>query len=51
MGIYVSKWMILATGVMYLYVSIEQLVKGNSALSGIYAGYAFSNIFLYRLAL
>lgn len=42
-----SKWMIIASGVMYLYVAIEQYIKGNAPMALAYAGYAFSNIGLY----
>lgn len=45
-----SGFLIIITGLIYAYVSIEQLYFGNWALGGVYAGYAFSNIFLYFLA-
>jgi hypothetical protein len=45
-----SGWLIIATGLIYMWVAIEQLYYGNWPLSGVYAGYAFSNIFLYFLA-
>lgn len=41
---------IIITGVIYLYVSLEQLYKGNTGMFIAYLGYAFSNIGLYMLA-
>lgn len=45
-----SAWLILFTGLVYAYVSIEQGIKGNTGMTIAYAGYAFSNIGLYMLA-
>lgn len=45
-----SGWLILFTGVIYLYVSFEQGYKGNIGMSMAYAGYAFANVGLYFLA-
>ena len=45
-----SGWLIALTGLVYLYVSIEQLIKGNFGMAIAYCGYAFSNIGLYILA-
>lgn len=45
-----SGWLILFTGAIYAYVSIEQAFKGNYGMTIAYAGYAFSNIGLYLLA-
>jgi hypothetical protein len=45
-----SAWLILLTGVIYLYVSFEQGYKGNIGMSMAYAGYAFANVGLYFLA-
>jgi hypothetical protein len=45
-----SAWLILLTGLVYAYVSIEQGMKGNVGMTIAYAGYAFSNIGLYMLA-
>jgi len=42
-----SGWLIALTGAIYAIVAIDQGVKGNSALSIVYAGYAFSNIGLW----
>lgn len=45
-----SSWLIAFTGVIYLYVAIEQGYKGNIGMLIAYAGYAFANIGLYMLA-
>jgi hypothetical protein len=45
-----SGWLIVLTGLIYLYVSIEQIWKGNAGMGIAYFGYAFSNIGLYLLA-
>lgn len=42
--------LIMLTGVIYLYVSVEQFYKGNIGLGIAYAGYAFANVGLYMLA-
>jgi len=45
-----SSWLILLTGLIYVYVAFEQGMKGNMGMLIAYAGYAFSNIGLYLLA-
>jgi len=45
-----SGGLIILTGLIYAYVSLEQGVKGNAGMCMAYAGYAFSNIGLYFLA-
>ncbi len=45
-----SGSLIILTGLIYAYVSLEQGVKGNASMCMAYAGYAFSNIGLYFLA-
>jgi len=45
-----SGWLIALTGAIYLYVSMEQVQKGNLGMGIAYFGYAFSNIGLYLLA-
>lgn len=45
-----SAWLIALTGLAYFYVACEQAAKGNLNLAGMYAGYAFSNIWLWRMA-
>lgn len=49
-GADVSAWLIAATGLAYFYVACEQAIKGNGNMAGVYLGYAFSNIWLWRLA-
>lgn len=45
-----SAWLILLTGLIYLYIAIEQGVKGNYGMLIAYLGYAFANVGLYMLA-
>ena len=45
-----SAWLIIVTGLIYLYIGIEQGFKGNTAMAVVYTGYAFSNVGLYILA-
>lgn len=45
-----SGWLILFTGCIYAYVSLEQFARGNAGMGIAYAGYAFSNVGLYLLA-
>ena len=45
-----SAWLIALTGLVYFYVSLEQLYKGNTGMFIAYLGYAFSNVGLYLLA-
>lgn len=45
-----SYWLIIAVGVVYAYVAVEQGMKGNTGMCVAYAGYAFSNIGLALLA-
>jgi len=45
-----SAWLIILTGLIYFYISIEQGLKGNMPMAVVYSGYAFSNIGLYILA-
>lgn len=45
-----SGWLIGLTGLVYFYVSLEQMYKGNIGMAIAYFGYAFSNIGLYLLA-
>ena len=42
-----SGTLIAFVGVVYAYIAFEQMMKGNSAMSIVFAGYAFSNIGLY----
>ena len=45
-----SAWLIALTGVVYLYVAVEQGYKGNWGMFIAYTGYAFANMGLYMLA-
>lgn len=45
-----SGWLIALTGLIYGYVAIEQGLKGNAGMAIAYAGYAFANIGLWKLA-
>lgn len=45
-----SAWLIAFTGIIYAYVSLEQLYRGNTGMFIAYLGYSFSNIGLYLLA-
>jgi hypothetical protein len=43
-------WLIAATGIAYAYIAIEQTYKGNLATGMVWAGYAFAQIGLWKLA-
>ena len=45
-----SSWLIAFTGIIYMYVALEQGYKGNFGMLIAYTGYAFANIGLYMLA-
>jgi hypothetical protein len=45
-----SAWLIALTGIIYLYVAIEQGLKGNSGMAIAYIGYAFANWGLWKMA-
>lgn len=45
-----SGWLILAVGLVYGYIAVENFVKGNISMGIVFAGYAFSNYGLYRLS-
>ena len=42
--------LIIITALIYLYVAIEQFLKGNTGMAVAYSGYAYSNIGLFLLA-
>jgi len=42
-----SSWLIIVTGLIYLYVSVEMIYSGKLGLGLAYAGYAFSNVGLW----
>jgi hypothetical protein len=45
-----SSWLIIVTGLIYTYISVEQGYKGNIGMAICYAGYAFGNVGLYLMA-
>jgi hypothetical protein len=45
-----SSWLIVVTGLIYLYISIEQGFKGNTGMAICYFGYALGNVGLYMMA-
>lgn len=45
-----STWLIALVGVIYLYIAIEQGLKGNLGMFICYLGYALGNVGLYLLA-
>ena len=45
-----SHWLIAVTGLIYAYVAVEQGIKGNVGMCLAYAGYAFANSGLLKLA-
>lgn len=42
-----SSWLVILTGVIYLYVAGEMFWKGQSAMAVVYFGYALANAGLY----
>ena len=44
-----SGWLLAVTGFIYTVVAIEQGYKGNTGMAIAYAGYAFSNIGLWKM--
>ena len=42
--------LIVLTGLIYLWVAIEQAYRGQPGLAIAYAGYAFSNVGLWMVA-
>jgi len=45
-----SPLLIAGIGLVYLYISIEQITKGNIGMSITYFGYSLGNVGLYMLA-
>jgi hypothetical protein len=45
-----SGWLIILTGLIYLYIACEQGYKGNTGMLICYLGYAFGNVGLFMLA-
>lgn len=46
-----SSNLILFVGLIYLYVAVEQVMKGNTGMCIAFAGYAFSNVGLFLIAI
>ena len=42
-----SGWLVIATGLAYAWVAVEQWSKGNTSMAIVYSGYAFSNAGLW----
>lgn len=45
-----SSWLIIVTGVIYLYIGIEQGYRGNIPLCITYCAYSMANVGLYLMA-
>ena len=45
-----SHFLIAFVGFIYLYIAIEQYIKGNVGTAVTYFGYALGNVGLYMLA-
>lgn len=45
-----SGHLIILTGAIYLYVSIEQALRGNVAMAITYAAYSAANVGLWMMA-
>jgi hypothetical protein len=45
-----SGWLIVIVGLVYLYIALEQMYKGNTGMAITYFGYALGNVGLYMLA-
>jgi hypothetical protein len=45
-----SGTLIAVTGVIYLYVAVDQFARGNTGMGIAYLGYGFSNWGLWMLA-
>lgn len=45
-----SGFLIILTGFIYLYVAVDQAIKGNSGMCIAYVGYAFANYGLFKVA-
>lgn len=45
-----SGFLIAITGVIYLYVAVDQFLRGNAPMGIAYLGYAFANVGLFLLA-
>jgi hypothetical protein len=44
-----SGWLLAVVGLIYTVVAVDQGIKGNMGMAIAYAGYAFSNIGLWKM--
>lgn len=44
-----SPWLVIICGLIYAFVAVDQLIKGNPAVFIMYFPYAISNIGVYML--
>lgn len=44
-----SGWLVILIGIVYFYISIEQLIKGNVPMAVTYASYSTANIGLWMM--
>jgi hypothetical protein len=42
-----SGWLVIAVGVVYAAVAVDQVLEGNLPMGIVFAGYSFSNIGLW----
>jgi hypothetical protein len=42
-----SAWLVALTGIIYAYISVEQLFKGEMSMFIVYLGYALANVGLF----
>jgi hypothetical protein len=45
-----SAWLVALCGVIYLYVAVEQALRGQPWIAVMYAGYALANVGAYVIA-
>jgi hypothetical protein len=45
-----SPWLIILTGLIYVYIAAEQGYRGNLGMAICYFGYAIGNVGLYLMA-
>jgi len=42
-----STWLVALTGLIYLWIAVEQFIKKDYAMAIVYFGYALANVGLY----
>jgi hypothetical protein len=45
-----SSWLIIVTGLIYLFISAEQSIKGNIPMGITYFAYALANVGLWMMS-